>query len=84
VGEGGGWSVCGAPPLAGLAGLRQGACVRHRPQACPKLGGGQHRCWPRAPPPPRARPPPSPRPHLQVVDLSADFRLRDVATYAEW
>lgn len=22
--------------------------------------------------------------HVKVVDLSADFRLRDVATYAEW
>jgi N-acetyl-gamma-glutamyl-phosphate reductase len=22
--------------------------------------------------------------HLKVVDLSADFRLRDVNTYAEW
>ena len=22
--------------------------------------------------------------HLKIVDLSADFRLRDVATYAEW
>ena len=22
--------------------------------------------------------------HIKVVDLSADFRLRDVATYAEW
>ena len=22
--------------------------------------------------------------HLKIVDLSADFRLRNVATYAEW